>query len=166
MPKLRPGANSFRFHMGSVFFRQVEHSLIQRADVAVEASIDRQPALLDARIALEGNIELVCDRCLQPYPKAIVARHRIVYSYDAPDEQPEAATDDELVFISRNLQTLDMSQDLYDLVSLQVPLRKAPCDEDNTLCLADEQVRNLLDAPAGDTSADPRWDALNKLKDN
>jgi uncharacterized protein len=165
VPKLRPGANSFHFHMDSAFFAQQPNSLIQTADVQVAATVDCQPALLDTRLHLQGHIELVCDRCLQPYPQTVSLDHRIVYSYSQPDAHT-AEGDDELIFIARNQQTLDLTQDLYELVSLQVPLRKARCDEDASLCLADPTVRQLLEGSQTEDQTDPRWEALNKLKDN
>jgi len=122
----------------------------------------------------QGLLTLGCDRCLQPYAQSLSLSHRIVYTFD---EGLKDLEDAEIVFVTRNMHYLDLSQDFYDLVSLQVPYRKAPCEQPGFGCLADDKVKALLAEaqevaeaaiePQDETvpKTDPRWEALKKLRD-
>lgn len=165
VPKLRLGDNAFAFSLDTAFF--TDSPLIEEAEVAVAAMVHKTEHLLDARFSFTGSITLNCDRCLQPYAQTLSVEHRIIYNFDQQVEADE--NDVEMVYINRNLHYLNWQQDFYDLICLQVPYRKVPCDNTDFACLADAQVLKALETPEpdpNDAPTDPRWEALKKLKNS
>ncbi|MCE3007451.1 MAG: DUF177 domain-containing protein [Bacteroidetes bacterium] len=172
LPKLKLGPNAFDFELDTAFFE--DSDAIAGATVKVRVLLEKTDRLLDARFDFQGLLTLGCDRCLQPYAQSLSLSHRIVYTFD---EGLKDLEDAEIVFVTRNMHYLDLSQDFYDLVSLQVPYRKAPCEQPGFGCLADDKVKALLAEaqevaeaaiePQDETvpKTDPRWEALKKLRD-
>ena len=167
IPKLEFGENREAFEIDSSFFDAFEHAPIADGDVNVEANFYRHKRHLEARLLFQGEITLRCDRCLEPYPYPIDFKTLVIYSYD---EDLDFGTD-EVVVIDEDNPILDLSRDLFDFVSLQVPLRRVPAPEIHTcpdhvlelLGLKESKTKQV--ATIDEDDIDPRWAALKKLKD-
>ncbi len=134
-------------------------------------AIDKSTTHLDAKFRFTGEIMIECDRCLEPYPYPLDFEVRIVYSFD---EELEFDTD-EVILIEDSTPVIYFARDLYDFIVLEMPLRRVP-STDVHLCAP--QVLELLGLnPDGspkepeeleteEETTDPRWQALNKLKDS
>lgn len=172
IPKLQFGLNDDTFAIDSAFFAEFEFSPIHEGQLKVAASIDRLTTHLDAKFHFTGQIQIECDRCLEPYPYALDFETRIVFTFD---DELEFDTD-EVILIDPSAPTIFLAQDFYDLIVLEIPLRRVP-EAEVHLCAP--QVLELLGlnpdgspkAPAPEEEEeeeiiDPRWQALNKLKDS
>ncbi|MDZ7742668.1 MAG: DUF177 domain-containing protein [Bacteroidota bacterium] len=78
------------------------------------------------------------------------------------DEEYEET--DEVYVISQREYEIDVSQFIYEFINLSLPYRKIhPLDENgNEQC--DPEVLQKLEDYKRESSTDPRWDALKKLK--
>lgn len=158
IPKLKLGHHQQEFRVDGTFLEN--HPDIHNADIRASLRIERTTMHLDIHYHLTGSVELLCDRCLVPYTYPIDATTNVVYSFDKAMIEAE---DTEVVFIPRSIHLLDVSQDLYDFIILQVPYRHVPDDCPRPSCPPD--VLNLIgvsDAEEKET-IDPRWEALKGL---
>jgi uncharacterized metal-binding protein YceD (DUF177 family) len=125
----------------------------------------------------KGEIILLCDRCLEPYPQPLYTRNRVIYSFD---KFKQFDGDDEVIPCNKDESRLSLVQELYDFMAIQVPLRHIAPKE---VHLCDPEVLRLLHldpdgnpppnlpAPEPDNNddddsgeIDPRWAALKNLK--
>ena len=164
IPKLKLGIHHQDFQVGTSLFE--EHPDISDANILAHLQIERTSMHLDIHYQLSGTIELLCDRCLLPYPFFIHAEHQVVYSFDQDMQETDDA---EVVYIPRSIHLLDVSQDIYDFISLQIPLRHVPEDCPKETCPTDvlkfllpENVTNI-EPLKEDGEIDPRWEVLKKL---
>ena len=122
LSKLKNGLHVFDFDIDSNFFSRFEYSQVQIGEVKVTARIHKYDTHLDTRFGLEGFIQLNCDRCNEPYKHTVSSEHRVIYAYN-----PKMHSDhEEVVVIKENEPLLDFSGDFYDLISLEIPIRKVP----------------------------------------
>jgi uncharacterized protein len=171
VPKLGYGLNNDSFAVDDTFFAEFEFSPIHEGNLQVSCVIDKSSTHLDAKFHFQGEIKIECDRCLEPYPYPLDFEERVVYSFD---ETLEFDTD-EVVLIEESTPTLFFAQDFYDFIILQIPLRRVP-DPEVHLCAPavmellglhpDGTPKEVVEPEEDEKPTDPRWDALNKLKDS
>ena len=171
VPKLRHGLNHDSFVVGDSFFAEFEFTPIHEGSLKVECTIDRSTTHLDAKFQFTGEIKIECDRCLELYPYPLEFEMRVVYTFE---EELEFETD-EVILIDESTPTIFLAQDFYDFIILQIPLRRVPEPEVH-LCAPnvmellglnpDGTPMDPVEPEEDDKPIDPRWQALNKLKDS
>ncbi|WP_372651771.1 DUF177 domain-containing protein, partial [Draconibacterium sp.] len=61
---LKEGLHDYQFEVNDKFFVHFEESLVDNGEVSVKVEHEKRSAFLKLSFALEGWLELVCDRCL------------------------------------------------------------------------------------------------------
>ena len=165
--KLELGESKEDFNIGRSFFEAFEHSLVADGDLTVQADIIKYNTHLDVTFSFKGEIMLACDRCSEPYPYPLEFSNRVIFSYD---ESMEFNTDD-VVLLDRNQNEVQIAEDLYDFINLQVPLRKVPEPEVHVCAPEVLKILGLVESEEAENEAneeeeiDPRWQKLRELKD-
>lgn len=168
LPKLRNGKNEFHFEVGEKFFGHFEQPIVSEGMVQVNLELHKSLNQLDARFQIEGVVSLTCDRCVLPFSFPIKSEKRLIYTYQEAGVELEEDLD-EVLYIEPKAHLLDVSQEVYDFICLEIPIRKVPedCGDDclnNPLNLLKEKgIIGTVDEEAEGFS-DPRWEALKKLK--
>lgn len=164
LQKLKLGKQEEKFLITGEFFKHFENSPIQEGEVQVLTHITKYNTHLDVTFDFEGYIVLECDRCTEHYQHHFKNSHQVIYTYD---EKAELDTD-EVILIDRNDPFLVLVPELYDFISLEVPIRKVPLPSvhkcpPEVLAL----IENIEEEESNDDDdIDPRWEKLKKLKDN
>lgn len=167
LPKLRNGKNEFHFEVGEKFFGHFEQPIVSEGNVMVHLELHKNLNQLDARFQIEGMVTLTCDRCVLPFSFPIKSEKRLIYTYQESGVEAEEDLD-EVIYIEPKAHTLNVSQEVYDFVCLEIPIRKVPedCGDDcpnNPLNLL--RVKGIIEKEEDEEAfSDPRWEALKKLK--
>lgn len=134
--------------------------------VQVELRINRsaQTFLVEGRI--HWRISGECCRCLEPVEQGLEASLRLLLQrQQASAEGREAASEDEDVeILAPGAKQADLKERLREAVLLELPMRvycRADCQG---LCPQCGHNRNRGSCGCAPPKADPRWEALNKLK--
>lgn len=170
VPKLSLGKHSFDFDITDDFFDLGEQeAVVKSAELQLQIALEKTNEMLDAAFSVSGEIGLACDRCLENYLYPVRFQKRVVYSFN---KRMQDAEDDEVVFIPRNIFRLDLTQDVYDFIMLEIPFRKIPeacleeaCAPEIARALGEKQ-EDVSASESEEPKADPRWDALKNLKFN
>jgi uncharacterized metal-binding protein YceD (DUF177 family) len=124
-------------------------------DVRVE--FNRSRNMIQARLLVEGDLHLVCDRSLEPFEYPVQAEYTVIFKPDVDEE-----TEDDQVAVRRlNMPSnlIDITRDVRDTLLLTIPIRKLHprfVDEDG------EEIP--FETPhASEPETDPRWAALTSL---
>ena len=87
---------------------------------------------LDIKAKITGLLELECDRCLDNYEKLLEQDFELVYVQKSPRE--EAYNDDYLRTYYPHMRTVDITNDIKEMVLLAIPMRQVPEEKQDGSC--------------------------------
>lgn len=126
---------------------------MRSGDVTASVEICRSGKRFTVDIAVEGSVTVACDICLDDMRQAVEGSDRFVVAL--------GASGNGIVSVDERDGVLDLTWPVYELIALAVPPRHVHepggCDPDMCAALAAHAVHK-----AG--VVDPRWQALEKLK--
>lgn len=130
----------------------------------IDVQFERGLHFIRALLNIRAQVELICDRSLDPFDFTVDTTYEILFK----EEQIEESTDENgsVRMIDQASQQLDIEQDVHDTILVNLPVKKLhprflnehgePVDfEDQSFGKPDEDEEQHVD---------PRWEALKKLK--
>lgn len=156
---LSNATHEFRFEFDEEFFSQFEHSLISKGKGTCKVDLVKTDSMLDLSLEIEGGIELACDRSLELFNFPINIEQEVIYKYG--DEEKELS--DDVFVIPQNAQEINITDFLYELISVQIPMKKLHPrfdGEDDS----DELIYSSKKESETPQELDPRWEALKNLR--
>ncbi len=162
------GVHEFEFEVNDRFFQNFENSEFSKADITVFASLTKQNNLLQMDFSISGTVAIDCDRCLKNFDFPVETEQALVIKHGNPEEST-----DEILVIEEGKEEFDVSQYIYEYITLAVPARRVPCEveEENFEC--DYETLEKLTALEAEKEQEnnkeeenPIWEKLNKIKFN
>lgn len=156
-------AHLFNYHLEKGFFEKYGTETVSDGRFDVEVILDKKETFIEVDFKIAGQAALVCDRTLEPFDFPITENRKMVFKFG---EEP-AEISDEIVIITRDQESIDLGQYIYEFISLAIPIKRLhprfanQADHDQALVYTtskDEQKEKENDA------IDPRWEKLKKLK--
>jgi len=162
---LKSGEHKFDYVIDDAFFKDREYSEVQQARINTQVTLINEPHLLVFDIKMEGTINVLCDRCGDPFDFPVWGEQKLIVSltHDKFDDG------DDIVSIPFESSEIDISQNLYEYVNLLLPQRRIhPDKEDGTSGCNSDALKRLEKFTEKETEKkiDPRWDALKNIKQN
>jgi uncharacterized metal-binding protein YceD (DUF177 family) len=168
-------AYEYDMESGDAFFEEMEQNLIQRGHFKTHVVLDKSSTMIRLDFHIQGEVELICDRSLDPFYEPIDVEQRLFLKFGDRNEE----LTDEIELITWNTQEINVARYIFDFIGLSLPVKKLHPrfrpdelgDED------DEQEGKLIYSSSSpesdneeeekpDAPIDPRWEALRKLRDN
>lgn len=120
----------FHFRVGTEFFKSFGNVDVLSADVEVECELYRSGKKILVDVALEGEVTVQCDRCLDDLLIPIDEHPEFVLrNGEAPSLEEEELEDGrEVLYLPFGSKDLDISQLVYDYSCLAIPLKKVHQD--------------------------------------
>lgn len=165
---LQEGQHVYTYTIDTAFLQAFPDRLIQHGDVYLHLTLDKQKEhFFVLTFFIDGTIDTECDRCLNDLTLQVHATHRVVVKFEDRASQKDQGDPDVMV-LSLKATTLNIAQQLFELLHMQLPMRKT-CEMD---ALEEKQCNpkvveklNKL-SPGEDPEIDPRWEQLRKLGSN
>lgn len=161
----------FNFEVDDRFFQSFDDSLINKGKINIKVSLDKSETFMEANMQINGTIELICDRSLEKFDFPVTLDPNLIFKFG--DEEKEL--DDFMVQITKDTLRIDLSQYIYEFISLAIPMKKlhprfADLEDDGDSLVyssagtkgADENAKGTDHGNEGDI--DPRWKKLIELK--
>lgn len=155
--------HDYSFEIKNNFFSHFENSLIEEGRLVARLILDKRENIIEAKIKIKGSITLICDLSLEAFDFPMDISETILYKYGETEEE----LDDNVFVITKNTQTLNFAELIFELITVAVPMKKVHPDHDN----GDEPLYYSLGSDQNDEEAseenntiDPRWNALKGLK--
>jgi uncharacterized metal-binding protein YceD (DUF177 family) len=108
---------------------------------------------------ISGTVRTTCDRCNEEFDMPLEGEYRLIVKVGGHETGDE---DDDIITVAANEHELDLSQYLYEYITLSLPIRRVhpdgTCDE--------EVIKKLNDHLTEGEEGDPRWDGLKNIKLN
>ena len=157
------------FRIDPTFFQNLDQTLIEKGDLTANVSLYKTQGVIKAGFDIQGTVELICDRTLNPFDYKIDTINTILYKFSDNDEE----LTDEIILIRHDTSSIDVAPILFDFIVLNVPLKKIHpdyilpedenSDDDILIYSSVNNEKELTDSNID--ILDPRWEALKKLKD-
>lgn len=152
------------------FFQAFEQNWVEKGQFRSVVGLSKSATMLQIDLNIEGSIKLTCDRSLEEFDYPFEVEQKLIFKYSDHSEE----LGDNLFLLDRKSPKLDLSQDLFDFIALQVPMKKlhprfnqeANASEGNQFLYSTEKKLGDKSAETTEKDIDPRWDALKILKDN
>lgn len=162
---LTVGSHLYEFEVDDSFFESREYSDVEGAKVKVNLELVKQNTIIQLNFTLKGTVEAPCDRCTKPFEVEVDAYEEMFLKFGNPDEEhPE-----NVLVIPYGENELDISQPLYEFISLALPARRVPCEEDAGFeCDYDtlEKLDNISTDEPEQNPGDTIWDKLKNIDQN
>lgn len=137
---------------------------VQLSEGTVDIKFYRTVHFIRAEFSIEAQIELICDRSLDPFNYPVQEDYEVLFK---ADEVEETADENGAVRnYDHGSQQIDLEQDVRDTILVNLPTKKLHprfLDENG-------EPKEMLNEQFGDIpdedeeTVDPRWDALKELK--
>jgi uncharacterized metal-binding protein YceD (DUF177 family) len=160
--KLKNGIHRMDWVLNATFFQAFEGSLIQEGEMNVVLDLERIENVFSALLSINGKAKVLCDSCLEeihlPFQNKLKFVVKLTGAYTEDD------LDNEVFYVMENNPRFYLSQHIYDMVNLGLPIRKT-CEDPGNMEACNLEVLNKLNdsGSAEEEGNDPRWDKLKDL---
>lgn len=126
--ELTPGEHVHSYQLDDEFFRLFEESPVTNGALAVQVKIESNASVVEASFAIEGRVELTCDKSLALFDFPIQVDEKVFFKWGPGEE----TLDVNLYQIDAQAYSVNLAQHLYDFICLAIPFRKiAPSAQNN-----------------------------------
>ena len=161
------GEHDFEFEFDKTIFDHKENEDINDIDCKILLHLKKTSYHINATISITGITNLTCDRSLEKYNQKIDTHDDIIFKYSDQNEEIE----DNLYHITHSLESIDFSDIFYELIAVQIPMKKIHpkhLDESDL----DDNAEEVLIYSSNDSEiieentdiCDSRWESLKKFK--
>lgn len=158
---LKLGTHEFEFDVNDTFFASLPHSLIEKGSVKVWLDLEKKETMMIANFECFGHVEQICSRCNETALVEIDSDLAVIYKFSHEEEE---TNDDNLLIVNYDAYELDISQQVYEMISLALPIRpmheEGECDEEMVKLIEKYQVK---EEKKEEDDIDPRWSVLKGL---
>lgn len=122
--ELSVGSHDFKWTYDSSLFADYPESEIHEGEGEIDVKLQKHEDLLELSIIIEGNVEVICDRCLDTFTMPVY------YDADVLVKFAEEATEDDedIIWLEPNEVDLDLKQYIYESISLSLPYQRVHPD--------------------------------------
>ena len=161
---LNDGKHLFDFTADHRFFTGFEESEIEQGNVSISVELEKRATYLRLMFKLKGEVELICDRCLEAYFQQVHGKYPMLVKFS----ETETDDGDEVIYIHPGASQVEVAKLIYEFIILSIPIRHIHPDDQNGNSLCDQEMLKKLDEykaadlPENDP-IDPRWNDLKKI---
>ena len=156
----------FTFTIDNTLFEHFGSELLEGGRGKALVELEKPGTTLQATFQIDLIAELLCDRSLELFDYPINLNKTIYFKYG--DHYEELS--DEIVMIPTEQSELDLSQYIYDFISLGIPSKKlhpkfdGEDESEGLIYSTEDESSKDLGKEDNDSTIDPRWDKLKNLK--
>jgi uncharacterized metal-binding protein YceD (DUF177 family) len=159
---INTGKKSFSFEIKDQFFEAYTFSDVEHANISAVAQLDKDGNNISLNLTINGKInQLACDICTEELSMRISAKMNVLIKRTNDD----LVSTDEIFYIKKNENTLDLKHLIFELIVLNVPKKRQHIldKEGNSSC--NKKMIKLVEeyTKIKGKASDPRWDALKNL---
>ena len=161
--KLYMGSNQFEFKLNDVFFAQIEGSIINKAEAVVTLELTKTETMYELHFTLTGTVGQKCDNCLDDIDIPLEDEFYLLMKIS----ENEDYSDDEIVYVTKNILEYDLTQYLYESFVLSIPPRNV-CEMAGKKCNPElvSKINNFDNEDKDSNQTNPMWDKLKGIFNN
>lgn len=149
---------SYQWQVNDDFFSAVQGQEIQQGLLSVALRVKRASDVYEMNFQFEGEVKVLCDRCLELMDLPISAECRLQVRLGDQFED-----DGDVVTVPYEEGVFNVAWNLYEMIALEIPIRHVHAECKSYASDFAMEEGNAEDAPV---ATDPRWNELRKILDN
>ena len=102
------------------FFEALDQNLIQKGHFKATVALSKNETMIQMIYKISGSVELTCDRSLDIFDFPVDITQKMILKFSDHNEE----ITEELMLIDRNTQYINVAQDIFDFIGLQIPIKK------------------------------------------
>ena len=102
------------------FFEALDQALIQKGNFKANVVLNKNETMIQMMYNIIGSVELTCDRSLDLFDFPVDITQKMILKFSDHNEE----ITEELMLIDRNTQYINVAQDIFDFIGLQIPIKK------------------------------------------
>ena len=162
---LKLGKHQFEYQVDNTFFANFDYDEFESSNIKVNVVLEKKSTLMELDFKHKGTIHVSCDLTNEMFDLPIKGKINLIVNFG------EEFNDDneELLILPHGEHQIDISQYLYEMIVLSVPLKRVhPGIKDGSLKtpvldklkeLSGNEKKEVIQ----EANTDPRWDKLKKL---
>ena len=154
------GNHLYEFKVTDSFFETREYSDIHGANVDVAVELIKQNSVINLIFTITGTLQVLCDRCTKSYDVPIESVEKMHLRFGDPDE----AHAEDVFVLPHGENELDISPPLFEFITLALPARLVPCEDDESFECDYETLNKLKNISVEEPEPKPEDSVWNKLK--
>ena len=156
---LKLGKHQFEYTVEKKFFESYQYNDFLDNTVEITVDFEKQAAFFELHFTMLGTVRVNCDVSGEEFDQPIKGELKLIVKfgevYNNENEQ--------ILIIPHNDYELDISQYIYELIILNVPVKRLhPGIKDGSLRPALDKLEELKNKKE-EQIIDPRWDKLKGL---
>ena len=162
---LKQGKHLFEYEIDNTFFEAFDFNEFNSSKLQVKLIFDKKPTFFELHFNVEGFVNVDCDISLEPYEQAVKGTMPLVIKFGIEFNDDN----EEMLIIPHEYFEINVSQFIYELIILSVPIKKVHPDVLNGT-MNSEALNKLKELEVKENnssknkdSIDPRWDKLKSL---
>jgi uncharacterized metal-binding protein YceD (DUF177 family) len=161
---LSPGEHLFELEVKDKFFENLDYSEIKQGNIHVKLNLLKQSTMMVLHFDISGTVKVNCDHCGVEFDMPIDGKHKLIVKVGGDGDNEE---DDDIITIGTNEHKIDLTQYLYEYITLTIPIKREHSDESDCDMEVLEKLDELIiDEEKTEEPIDPRWDGLKDIKLN
>ncbi len=163
---LKLGKHQFEYQINNTFFDRFDYHEFENSDIKVNVVLEKKSTMLELAFKHKGTIHVPCDLTGEMFDFPVKGKIKLVVQFGEQFNNDN----EELLILPHGEFQLDISQYIYEMIVLSIPLKKVhPGIKDGTLKtpeldkLKEMTVKKQKKAEKEEENTDPRWDKLKKL---
>ncbi|MGE5544945.1 MAG: YceD family protein [Bacillota bacterium] len=157
--KLHP-KDTEEFHLEKTYENvEIQKGAHLKDEVVVDLEVTNTGRLMVGKGKIKGNLELQCDRCLNPFQQQV----EIPFTVEFCSEENRAYFKNDETFVYFSEPQVDIEPVILENILLSLPLRTLCSPECKGLCSICGQDLNLAECHCQEKEMDPRWEVLKKM---
>lgn len=163
---LSVGEHLFEFNISDSFFENFDYSEIKQGNINVILKLLKQSSMMVLNFEISGTVRMNCDRCAAEFDLPINGNYKLIVKVGGNDASGE---DDDIITIAANEHELDLSQYLYEYITLSLPKKRVHPDDKKGKSTCDKEMLKKLNQFITEEEKeenDPRWNDLKNIKLN
>ena len=167
---LKPGVHEFNYELNNQFFIDKGAVDYTNATANVKLTLEKNTGFMLLKFEIGGKADVNCDRCGNPLKMDLWDEFKmLVKLVDNPEEMNEQEEDPDVFYLSRTESHLEVSNWLYEFVTLSIPMQRMCSPEEMGGPQCNNEVLQKLkemEAKTMENNANTLWKGLDKFKDN
>ena len=102
------------------FFEALDQDLIKKGNFKAKVVLNKNETMIQMMYQITGSVELTCDRSLDLFDFPVDITQKMILKFSDHNEE----ITEELMLIDRNTQYINVAQDIFDFIGLQIPIKK------------------------------------------
>lgn len=162
---LKIGKHQFEYQVDNTFFENFEYDEFESSNIKVNVVLEKKSTMLELNLKHKGTIHVSCDLTNEMFDLPIKGKIKLIVNFGEEFNNDN----DELLILPHGEHQIDISQYVYEMIVLSVPLKRVhPGIKDGSLKTpALDKLNELLIKEKKEViqeeNTDPRWDKLKNL---